>query len=142
MGDHHIWAADQDPLLEKEEKLWKKRQAEYDPEDEAHSDIPVAKKIIDYDSICASPSLKTKGTSRSNVDSIVQCSIEDLQGDYLDSLGAIYTHLMHITQFFYGRFWSILSNVLYLFGVLDETVSYSCTLCRQNYCEFNMVDVI
>ncbi|KAG0554463.1 hypothetical protein KC19_12G093800 [Ceratodon purpureus] len=82
--------ADQDPLLEKEEKMWKKKQAEYDPEDEAHSDTPIAKKEIDDDdpAYCVSPSLKTSGTTRSNVDSIIQCSIEDqLQGDYLDLFG-------------------------------------------------------
>jgi len=89
--------------LEKEEKLCKKRQSEYGPEDEAQSDTPVAKNIIDDDSLCVSPSLKTKGTSRSNVDSIVQCSLEDLQGDYLDSLGAFHTFKIpdSFTQLFY-----------------------------------------
>lgn len=85
--------ADHDPVLEKEEKLWKKKQAEYDPEDEAQSDTPIAKKTIDDDgpTYCVSPSLKVNGTNRSNID--IQCSIEDqLQGDYLDLFGAIHRH--------------------------------------------------
>lgn len=81
--------ADQDPRVDQEEKAWKNKQAGYDPEDEAQCDIPVADKVTDDDSICPSPSLKSKGRGR-NVDSIVQCSLEELQIDYSDSLGAIH----------------------------------------------------
>jgi hypothetical protein len=49
--------------------------------------------IIDDDdpTYCVTLSLKTDGIGKSNVDSIIQCSIEDqLQGDYLDLFGAIH----------------------------------------------------
>lgn len=103
-ADDHTRTADQDPLLKKEEKLWKKKQAEYDPENEAQSDTPIARKTTDDDdpAYCVSPSLKTCGTSRSNIDSVIQCSIEDqLQGDYLDLFGAFHWRtLKHITELF------------------------------------------
>lgn len=83
-----MMTADQDPRVDQEEKAWRKKQAGYDPEDEAQCDIPVADKVTDDDSICPSPSLKSIQRRR-NVDSIVQCSLEELQIDFPDSIGAI-----------------------------------------------------